>query len=215
VAAREDGGGEGGNDGDGDCTDADQVDAPDIVTSVHEESTRSEKAKSAKKNTATNFTKTKSAKAEHDFWYNSRFKKPYSRGEEEAVVNYFMKNGGYSIRGGNAVWKKMEEEWICPGRTWQSLIERFGKNIKKSLKQFEVSKPQLEEVDRNMEGRGGKKARGFRQNANYYSREEDLKILKFIAEKKRFDDVPGDGGEEGGEWKELAEHEGKVQEGDQ
>ena len=30
VAAREDGGGEGGNDGDGDCTDADQVDAPDI-----------------------------------------------------------------------------------------------------------------------------------------------------------------------------------------
>ena len=30
VFAREDGGGEGGNDGDGDCTDADQVDAPDI-----------------------------------------------------------------------------------------------------------------------------------------------------------------------------------------
>ena len=105
------------------------------------------------------------------------------------MVNYFLKNGGYSLRRGNAVWKKMEEEWICPGRTWQSLIERFGKNIKKSLKQFEVSKPQLEEVDRNMEGRGGKKARGFRQNANYYSREEDLKILKFIAEKKRFDDV--------------------------
>lgn len=75
VAAREDGGGEGGNDGDGDCTDADQVDAPDIVTSGHEESTRSEKAKSAKKNTATNFTKTKSAKAERNFWYNSRFKK--------------------------------------------------------------------------------------------------------------------------------------------
>ena len=49
----------------------------------------------------------------------------------------------------------------------------------------------MEEVDRNMEGRGGKKARGFRQNANYYSREEDLKILKFIAEKKRFDDVRG------------------------
>ena len=79
------------------------------LTSGHEESTRSEKAKSAKKNTATNFTKTKSAKAERDFWYNSRFKQPYSRGEEEAVVNYFLKNGGYSLRGGNAVWKKMED----------------------------------------------------------------------------------------------------------
>ena len=74
--------------------------------------------------------------------------------------------------------------------------ERFDKNIEKNLKKFGVSKPQLEKVDRNMEvsnmeGRERKKARGFRKNANYYSREEDLNILKFIAENKRFDDVRG------------------------
>ena len=185
VAAREDGGGEGGNDGDGDCTDADQVDAPASVTTEHEESISNTKAKSAKKK-----------KAEREFWYASRYRQPYSRGEEEAVVNYFLRNGGYSVRGGNAVWQKMEEDWICPGRTWQSLRERFDKNIEKNLKKFGVSKPQLEKVDRNMEvsnmeGRERKKARGFRQNANYYSREEDLNILKFIAENKRFDDVRG------------------------
>ena len=120
VAAREDGGGEGGNDGDGDCTDADQVDAAASVTTEHEESISNTKAKSAKKK-----------KDEREFWYASRHRQPYSRGEEEAVVNYFLRNGGYSVRGGNSVWQKMEEDWICPGRTWQSLKERFDKNIEK------------------------------------------------------------------------------------
>ena len=71
--------------------------------------------------------------SDREFWYNSRYRQPYSKGEEEAVVNYFLKNGGYTLKGGNTVWQQMEENWICPGRTWQSLRERFGKSIEKNL----------------------------------------------------------------------------------
>ena len=108
------------------------------------------------------------------------------------MVNFLLRNGGYSAKGGNKVWQKMEQDWICPGRTWQSLRERFDKNIVKRLEQFGVSKTQLMEADKRIiDGKDQQVIRGFRQNANYYTRDEDLKIIKFIIEKKRFDDVKG------------------------
>ena len=130
--------------------------------------------------------------SEREFWYKSRHRQPYSRGEEEAVINFLLRNGGYSAKGGNKVWQKMEKDWICPGRTWQSLRERFDKNIVNKLEQFGVSKKQLMEADKKIkDGKDEQVIRGFRQNANYYTRDEDLKIIKFIIDKKRFDDVKG------------------------
>jgi hypothetical protein len=58
----------------------------------------------------------------------------------------------------------------------------------------------LKEVDRELQGlkknemEGGEEVlqrKGFRQNANYYTRGEDLNILRFIAENERFEDVRG------------------------
>ena len=108
-------------------------------------------------------------------------------------MNYFLQRGGYSARGGNKVWQRMEQAWICPGRTWQSLRERFDKNIVKKLEQFGVTQSQLMEADKRKDEASAEQqiVRGFRQNANYYTRTEDLEIIKFIVDKKRFDDVRG------------------------
>jgi len=123
-----------------------------------------------------------------DYWYRCKFKQPYSRGEEEAIVKYFVSNGGYSIKGGNSIWKKIEDEWICPGRTWHSLRERFEKHIEPNLPAFSTSKAALLKVDqeRNIET-----GRGVRKDTNYYKKEEDLKIIDFIVVNKRFEDVKG------------------------
>ena len=122
-----------------------------------------------------------------DYWYKLKYRQPFSRGEEEALVSYFQQRGGYSLKGGNKIWQKIEEEWICPGRTWSSLKERWERHIEKNLKKFGTSKTMLMEKDKEnpssskCSGAGGKS----------YSRDEDLKIIEFISENKRFDDVKG------------------------
>ena len=124
-----------------------------------------------------------------DYWYRNKFRQLFSRGEDEAIVNYFLKNGGYSVRGGNSIWRKMEEEWICPGRTWHSLRERFEKYIEINLKLYGTSISDLLQVDN--QNNISKGVRGTRKNCNYYSKDEDLKIIQFIIDNKRFDDVKG------------------------
>ena len=132
--------------------------------------------------------------AERDFWYKNRYRQTYNSREEEALVKYFLTNGGYSRKGGNKVWQKMEEDWICPGRTWQSMRERFEKSILPDLKRFGVTHQQLLDVDLNSKENldiNTSIVRGFRQNANYYDKDEDMKILNFIIENKRFNDLGG------------------------
>ena len=123
-----------------------------------------------------------------DHWYKLKYRTPFTRGEEEDIVKYFLDHGGFSIRGGNTVWKKMEEDWVCPGRTWHSLRERFVKHIKPHLRHFGLSKSDLLKADR---AHNISKQNAGRKNCNFYSKEEDLKIISFIVDNKRFLDVGG------------------------
>ena len=123
------------------------------------------------------------------YWYQAKHRSPFSRGEEETIVKYFLRNGGYSTKGGNTVWKKMEDDWVCPGRSWHSLKERFEKHIEPALHKFGVSRQRLLDRDRDLNkspvsDTGGKVMRK-------YSKQEDLKIVNFIFENKRFADVKG------------------------
>jgi hypothetical protein len=68
---------------------------------------------------------------------------PYARTEEDAIVRFFLTRGGYAQRKGNIVWKKMEAARICPGRTWQSLKQRFDSYVQKNLDQFDVTEAGL------------------------------------------------------------------------
>ena len=82
----------------------------------------------------------------------------------------------------------MEEQSICPGRTWPSLRERFEKQIEPHLRQFGTSKAEMLKSDHN---HNIGKQKGARSNCNYYTKEEDLKIINFIAQNRRFLDVGG------------------------
>ena len=123
-----------------------------------------------------------------DYWYKLKYRTPFTRGEEEDIVKYFLDHGGFSIRGGNTVWKKMEDEWVCPGRTWHSLRERFEKHIEPHLRHFGASKSDMLKADRD---HNISKQNAGRKNCNFYSKEEDLKIISFIVDNKRFLDVGG------------------------
>ena len=125
---------------------------------------------------------------EKDYWYKVKHRTAFGRGEEEAIVKYFLDHGGFSIRGGNTVWKKMEDEQVCPGRTWQALRERFEKHIEPNLRQFGSSKTDMVKADRN---HNITKQTAGRKNCNFYSTEEDLRIIRFIVDNRRFLDVGG------------------------
>ena len=112
-------------------------------------------------------------------------------------MSFILREGLYSARGGNLIWKAMEQKWICPGRTWQSLKNRFHKHTIFHLSKFGVEKAQLIEA-------GEKRVNStevyqlqepdstlLRSQKVPYSRHEDLLILNFIANKRRFSDVGG------------------------
>ena len=68
---------------------------------------------------------------------------PYSEQEEREMIDYFLKYGGFLCKGGNLVWKRMEESKCVPGRSWQSLKERFNKYTCQKLHLFGVKKRDL------------------------------------------------------------------------
>jgi len=126
----------------------------------------------------------------------SKFRTPYSESEEEAVVNFFLSNGGFSLRKGNRIWIRMQNDCICPGRTWQSMKQRWKRYISRNLDKYNVCIEDLErkKMDREIivsDNSSRITTRGFRSNANYYTEADDRKILNFIIENKRYKDVGG------------------------
>ena len=63
--------------------------------------------------------------------------------EEREIVEHFKTKGGFSKRGGNAVWKEMELAGVCHPRPWQSLKQRFHAYILPDLDHFGVTEEEL------------------------------------------------------------------------
>ena len=64
---------------------------------------------------------------------------PYSRSEEQKIVEWIAKNKQYSGVGGNQIWRMMEQDNAVPGRTSQSMKERFRKKILPQIDLFKLS----------------------------------------------------------------------------
>ena len=79
--------------------------------------------------------------------YSKMFRAPYSKQEEQAVINFLLERGGFSLRKGTRVWREMEGERVCPGRSAQALKQQFLQHIVKRLHDFGVSEKQLEDAD--------------------------------------------------------------------
>ena len=116
--------------------------------------------------------------------FSANFRLPYSSSEERAMVDFFMEHGGYRMRKGQAVWKMMESMKICQGRTWESMKGCWERYVSKDLKKFKVTHKELIEADIKIHGEveAGKK---------FYSRKEDLKIIEYLLENRRYQDVGG------------------------
>ena len=92
----------------------------------------------------------------------------------------------------------MESNGVCPGRTWQSMKQRWDKYISRSLDKFKVSIHDLDqkkmdgEVDTSGKLESSRSSnRGIRSNANYFSDADDRKILGYIIKNKRYKDTGG------------------------
>ena len=44
--------------------------------------------------------------------FNRKFRAPYSRMEEQAIIDFLLERGGSGLRKGTRVWRWMEEENI-------------------------------------------------------------------------------------------------------
>ena len=89
----------------------------------------------------------------------------------------------------------METQGVCPGRSWQSIKGRFDKNILPTLNRFGTTRTELSEADGKVKTASAavvaEEGSAPREARMSYSRAEDLAILGFIADNKRFGDVGG------------------------
>ena len=79
--------------------------------------------------------------------FNRKFRAPYSRMEEQAVIDFFLERGGFCLRKGIRVWRRMEEENICPGRSALALKHQFLQHVMKRLGDFGVTEEELLDAD--------------------------------------------------------------------
>ena len=89
----------------------------------------------------------------------------------------------------------METQGVCPGRSWQSIKGRFDKHILPTLNRFGTTRTELSEADGKVKTAlaavVAEEGNASRVVGMSYSRAEDLAILGFIADNKRFGDVGG------------------------
>ena len=79
--------------------------------------------------------------------FNRKFRAPYSRMEEQAIIDFLLEEGGFGHRKGIRVWRWMEEENICPGRSALALKHQFLQHIMKRLPDFGVTEEDLMNAD--------------------------------------------------------------------
>ena len=75
------------------------------------------------------------------------------------ILRFIVDNGRCEDTGGIALWQLMEEREVVERRSWQSIKERFRRNILKRLEAFDLSeeqKKQLRQGGKGVKGRGGR-----------------------------------------------------------
>ena len=76
--------------------------------------------------------------------YRERFRTPYAKKEDLAIINFVkQRQGARNEIGGNRMWKILEERNVCPGRSWESMRERWRSFISRNLTQFNVTEDQV------------------------------------------------------------------------
>jgi len=145
----------------------------------------------------------KSGRFYNEGHFAQNFRAPYTPKEDLAILNFFLYEGGYQFRKGIRVWKVMESRNVCPGRSSQSMKE-YWKKLSSKMDKYDVTVEQLVKADKRVYGTSTdegvdadeddddqRSVRGWKPNQKMYTKEEDLKIIKYLLENKRYGDVKG------------------------
>ena len=97
----------------------------------------------------------------------------YTHDEDGKIVDYIKANKLFGMTSGRHMWEEMAKRSVVPNRTWQSLKNRYMKTIEPKLDRRLKSKEASSTV------KGG------------YTKEEDLKILRYILDNRRMADTNG------------------------
>ncbi len=104
----------------------------------------------------------------------------YSRAEDEAIARYVRDNGYISSWKGRAMWEEAERECVAPGRSWQSMKNRFKSILRDKGMGYFVNSQMQQKV-----------APAFQKNA--FTREEDVAIIDYIVANQSYREVRGKG----------------------
>lgn len=131
---------------------------------------------------------------------------PYSHDEDQGMLDYVIQNSAYADVKGRRFWQEAEQIGICPGRTWQSMKERFLKHIMKSLDSYELTRDQKARLENVGKHSGGKYGPSHDQvsiasstsSLAFYTTEEDVRIIEEVLATHQWDKVCGNA-----IWKEI------------
>ena len=71
----------------------------------------------------------------------------FSLHDDKQVLDWIVKNQAFHLVHGNVIWKRMEEQNLVNGRTWESLKERFQTHISRHLNQYKLSRPNIWRIE--------------------------------------------------------------------
>ena len=75
---------------------------------------------------------------------SSRGGNPYKNSEDQKIIQWIMKQSRYSEVGGIKMWEILESCNEVPGRSYQSMKERFRKNIMPNIQHYQLEKDQVD-----------------------------------------------------------------------
>ena len=80
---------------------------------------------------------------ENEYRHHKSQRMPYSKKEQQGVVDWIVKYSAYKLLKGNIVWQRMEYLDVGRGRSWQSLKENFRKVVIAQIHTYGLSRSEM------------------------------------------------------------------------
>ena len=120
--------------------------------------------------------------------------KTYSFSEDKAILNYIVTKSVYRLTKGDMIWKHMEQQGLCPARSWKGMKTRFFGCLVPKLALYGLSKELLVASDRKI----GEKPvivqpvnMREQKETKMYTHDEDMAIIMYIIKNQRYKNVMG------------------------
>ena len=121
--------------------------------------------------------------------------KTYSFSEDKAILDYIVTNSVYRLTKGDMIWKQMEQQGLCPNRSWKGMKARFVGCLVPQLALYGLSEELLLASDRKI---GDKPVIvqpdiiREQKEMKMYTTDEDMAIIMYIIKNQRFKNMMGE-----------------------